>query len=33
LFGSGTEEIKFSYVLESGAKAGRKPASGMRLKA
>ena len=24
LFGSGEEEIKFSYVLESGAKAGRK---------
>jgi len=24
LFGSGSEEIKFSYVLESGAKAGRK---------
>jgi excinuclease ABC subunit A len=24
LFGSGDEEIKFSYVLESGAKAGRK---------
>jgi len=24
LFGSGTEEIKFSYVLESGARAGRK---------
>jgi excinuclease ABC subunit A len=24
LFGSGHEEIKFSYVLESGANAGRK---------
>jgi len=26
LHGSGTEEIKFSYVLESGASKGRKPA-------
>ena len=31
LFGSGEEEIKFSYVLESGARAGRKTAKQHRF--